>query len=167
MKVRDLVALLKMMPGEADVVWQNDDSSEDDIRCEDGVYSIVDNVEKLTSSRLTQVFWGPVVVLGKHRKKIMSKELSQAAENGAEVLASECQHISIVENSISPERDRRNRRFIVYDVFGLVETRRLLLLPDATPEQRALYAKVALRSYGVSALAALLFVGVIVLRSCS
>lgn len=69
MKVRDLVALLKTMPGEADVVWQNDDSSEDGIRSEDGVYSIVDSVEKLTSSRLTQVFWGPVVVLGKHRKK--------------------------------------------------------------------------------------------------
>ena len=57
-------------------------------------------------------------------------------DDGRYVLASECQHISIVENSISPERDRRNRKFIVYDVLGLVETRRLLLLPDATPEQR-------------------------------
>lgn len=69
MKVRDLEALLKTMPSEADVVWQTDDSTEDDIRCESGMYSIVDSVEKLTSSRLTQVFWGPVVVLGKRRKK--------------------------------------------------------------------------------------------------
>lgn len=68
MKVRDLEALLKTMPGEADVVWQNDESTEDDIRCESGMYSIVDSVEKLTSSRLTHVFWGPVVVLGKRRK---------------------------------------------------------------------------------------------------
>jgi len=69
MKVRDLKALLETMPGEADVVWQNDDSTEDVIRCESGMYSIVDSVEKITSSRLTQVFWGPVVVLGKQRKK--------------------------------------------------------------------------------------------------
>lgn len=69
MKVRDLETLLKTMPGEADVVWQNDDSTEDDIRSESGMYSIVDSVEKHTSSRLTQVFWGPVVVLGKRRKK--------------------------------------------------------------------------------------------------
>ena len=68
MKVRDLNALLETMPGEADVVWQNDDSTEDVIRCESGMYSIVDSVEKITSSRLTQVFWGPVVVLGKQRK---------------------------------------------------------------------------------------------------
>lgn len=56
MKVRDLKALLETMPGEADVVWQNDDSTEDVIRCESGMYSIVDSVEKITSSRLTQVF---------------------------------------------------------------------------------------------------------------
>ncbi len=68
MKVRDLKALLETMPGEADVVWQNDDSTEDAIRCESGMYSIVDSVEKITNSRLTQVFWGPVVVLGKQRK---------------------------------------------------------------------------------------------------
>lgn len=73
MKVRDLKAILSTMPGEADVVWQNTDSSEDDIRCEDGVYSIVNSVEKLTSSRLPQVFWGPVVVLGKQRSGRESK----------------------------------------------------------------------------------------------
>ncbi|EGD5121338.1 hypothetical protein DTY82_00635 [Escherichia coli] len=56
MKVRDLKALLETMPGEADVVWQNDDSTEDAIRCESGMYSIVDSVEKITNSRLTQVF---------------------------------------------------------------------------------------------------------------
>ncbi|MDZ6404630.1 hypothetical protein U4T64_15245, partial [Escherichia coli] len=50
MKVRDLKALLETMPGEADVVWQNDDSTEDVIRCESGMYSIVDSVEKITSS---------------------------------------------------------------------------------------------------------------------
>ncbi|POV84735.1 hypothetical protein C3418_22780 [Aeromonas sp. ASNIH8] len=69
MKVRDLRELLKTMPSEADVVWQNDDSTEDDIRCESCMYSVVDSVEKFTSSRLTQVFWGPVVVLGKRREK--------------------------------------------------------------------------------------------------
>ncbi|GKR04269.1 hypothetical protein KAM472_40370 [Aeromonas caviae] len=47
MKVRDLKALLETMPGEADVVWQNDDSTEDVIRCESGMYSIVDSVEKM------------------------------------------------------------------------------------------------------------------------
>lgn len=88
-------------------------------------------------------------------------------DDGRHVLATECQHISIVENSISPERDRRNRQFIVCDVFGSVATRRRLLLPDATPEQRALYVKVSLRAIGVSALAALLFVGLIALRSQS
>ncbi|ABO92452.1 hypothetical protein KAM338_37840 [Aeromonas caviae] len=88
-------------------------------------------------------------------------------DDGCHVLVTERQHISIVENSISPERDRRNRQFIVCDVFGRVATRRRLLFPDATPEQRALYVKVSLRAIGVSALAALLFVGLIVLRSHS
>ncbi|MDD9212810.1 hypothetical protein [Aeromonas dhakensis] len=83
--------------------------------------------------------------------------------DGHYVLASECQHISIVASSISPERDRRNRRFIAYDIFGNTQTRQRLLLPGATPEQRAQYVKATSRAMLISAMAALLFVGFTVL----
>ena len=85
-------------------------------------------------------------------------------DDGRYVLATECQYSPVAENSISPERDRRNQQFIVHDSFGDVATRERLLRPDATPRQRAWYVKVTLRAWGISALVVLLFIGWAVLR---
>ncbi|MGL5298804.1 MAG: hypothetical protein ACRC9W_09865 [Plesiomonas sp.] len=57
MKVRQLIAKLKKMPQDADLVWQDHDHSEDEMN------STVGSVEDVSETQLGERFGGPVVAL--------------------------------------------------------------------------------------------------------
>ena len=57
MKVRQLIAKLKKMPQDADLVWQDHDHSEDEMN------STVGSVEDVSETKLGERFGGPVVAL--------------------------------------------------------------------------------------------------------
>ncbi|HHQ4642206.1 TPA: hypothetical protein ACSP3W_000450 [Aeromonas veronii] len=57
MKVRQLIAILKKMPQDADLVWQDHDHSEGEFN------STVGDVEDVSETQLGKDFGGPVVAL--------------------------------------------------------------------------------------------------------
>ncbi len=57
MKVRQLIAKLKKMPQDADLVWQDHDHTEDEMN------STVGSVEDVSETQLGERFGGPVVAL--------------------------------------------------------------------------------------------------------
>ncbi|MFB2875100.1 hypothetical protein [Aeromonas jandaei] len=57
MKVRQLIAKLKKMHQDADLVWQDHDHSEDEMN------STVGSVEDVSETQLGERFGGPVVAL--------------------------------------------------------------------------------------------------------
>lgn len=57
MKVRQLIAKLKKMPQDADLVWQDHDHSEDEMN------STVGSVLDVSETQLGERFGGPVVAL--------------------------------------------------------------------------------------------------------
>ncbi|MBW3762759.1 hypothetical protein GL272_20070 [Aeromonas veronii] len=57
MKVRQLIAILKKMPQDADLVWQDHDHSENEFN------STIGDVEDVSETKLGEDFGGPVVAL--------------------------------------------------------------------------------------------------------
>lgn len=57
MKVRQLIAQLKKMPQDAELVWQDHDQSDDEMN------STVGSVDDVSETQLGERFGGPVVAL--------------------------------------------------------------------------------------------------------